>query len=71
MDNTLRLPLAMYVTSLILFPAFGLIFLVMDGHWSAAFLTVMGYAYAIGLGRVLLWRRLGRPPVPPRTKSAP
>jgi hypothetical protein len=68
-DNLLKLPLWLYVTAVVFFPAFGIVFLLSDGHWSAAFLTLAGIAYAIGLGRVLLWRQLGRPAVPPRGKA--
>ena len=66
MDNTLKIPLPVYVVAVVLFPMFGVVFLLLDHHWSAAFLSVVGLAYAIGLGRVLLWRRLGRPRVPAR-----
>ena len=65
-DNTLKLPLALFVTAVVLFPAPGVALLLMDGHWGSAFLVMVGMAYAIGLGRVLLWRRLGRPAVPAR-----
>ena len=65
-DNTVKLPVWLYVVAVVFFPAFGLVFLISEGHWSAAFLNLVGIAYAIGLGRALLWRRLGRPALPTR-----
>jgi hypothetical protein len=65
MDNTLRMPLPIFVTAVILFPTPGLVLLVLDGSQSSAFLIVLGMFYAAGLGRALLWRRLGRPALPP------
>ena len=64
MDNILRLPLPLYVVAVVLFSGLGTVFLLAEGHWSAAFLNLVGIAYAIGLGCVVLWRRLGRPAVP-------
>lgn len=67
-DNTLKLPLALYIFAVILFPAPGIVLLFLHGHRSSAFLLIVGMAYAVGLGRVLLWRRLGRPAVPARRR---
>jgi hypothetical protein len=68
-DNTLKLPVWLYVAAVVFFPMFGIVLLLGDGHWSAAFLTLVGMAYAVGLGRVLLWRRLGRPMVLTRRQA--
>ncbi len=62
--STLRIPLVFYLAAVVLFPLPGLILLFAEGHWGAAILTIFGILYAIGLGRTLLWRRLGKPRLP-------
>ena len=65
MDESLKIPLPLYVVAIVLFPAPGIVLLTLEGHHSSAFLILLGMLYAGGLGRVLLWRRLGRPALPP------
>jgi hypothetical protein len=69
-DNTHKLPVGLYVGACLFFPAPGVVLLFLDGHHSAAFLIAVGMAYATGLGRTLMWRRLGRPVVPPGGRQA-
>jgi hypothetical protein len=59
------MPLPIFVAALIVFPTPGVALLILDGSYSSAFLIVLGMSYAAGLGRTLLWRRLGRPALPP------
>lgn len=69
MDSTLKLPVGLYVGAVLFFPTPGVLLLLLKGHYSAAFLIAIGMVYAVGLGRTLLWRRLGRPAVPARSAS--
>jgi hypothetical protein len=68
MDSTLRLSPWLFGFAVIFFPAPGITLLLLDGSYSSAFLMVVGLAYAAGLGRALLWRRLGRPALPPAAR---
>jgi hypothetical protein len=58
------LPLWLYMCAVLIFPAPGVALLLLRGQHAAAFLIVVGNFYAAGLGRSLLWRRLGQPPIP-------
>jgi hypothetical protein len=68
MDSALKTPTWVYVVALALFSAPGIVLLVLQGHAASAVLVLIGLAYAAGLGRALLWRRLGRPALPARTR---
>ncbi|MFX0594738.1 hypothetical protein [Melissospora conviva] len=58
------LPVWMFWCALVLSTGLPVIALLMEGKYSFAALAIAGNLYAAGLGRRILWERLGRPPAP-------
>jgi len=63
-DNLVKLPPWLYAFAVVFFGAPVVALLLLQGRHGAAFLIVLSVIYAALLGRSLLWRRLGQPPMP-------
>ncbi len=64
--SMLQLPIWVYYSGVLLFTGLPVVAFLLLGSHSLVMLTLAGNLYAAGLGRKLLWERLGRPEIPPR-----